>query len=97
MRFKNLEQKPEKESSKWIISYVMESCVHLTWCHNHSSNMVSKSCSKLSHANRILKCRTKDSKRKSRRHSKKMTKTPKERGVEPQLRGDVLCSRGGVG
>ena len=41
-----------------------------------------ESCPKLSHVNRILKCRTKYSKRNR---------------VEPQLRGDVLCSRGGVG
>ena len=41
----------------------------------------------------ILKCRTNNSKRKGveppRRHSQKMTKTPKEKEVESRLRGGV--------
>ena len=68
-------QSHERLCSKWTISYHRgELC---------STNMVSEPCPKLSHANRILKCR--------------MTKTPKEKGVEPQLRRDVLCLRGGFG
>ena len=54
-------QRHESLCSMWTISYRGESC---------SSNVVSESCPKLRHVNRILKCRTKDSKRKRRQASR---------------------------